>query len=106
MGQQERSQAVLVCKLTQGWKPTKAPLKPSGGSLSYSPWPLLTKLGESDNTEAYLDAFERTTEAAKWPKERRAFFIGPYLPGETLTSLKALEKAEAAVYQQLKWDMK
>lgn len=46
--------------------------------------------------------FERTAEAAKWPKEQWTFFLGPYLSGKALAALKALEKTEAASYKELK----
>lgn len=35
-------------------------------------------------------------EAAYWPKEQWAFLIGPYLSGDALVALMALEKVEAA----------
>lgn len=102
VGQQEHSQAVLLHELTQSWKPADAPPASGGGALGRSPWPLLTKLGDSDDREAYLEAFERTAEAAKWPPEQLSFFLEPYLSGEALAALKALDKAEAADYKQLK----
>lgn len=83
-------------ELTQGWRPQEGTERGIGGSpLSKSPWPPLMKLGGKDNIEAYLEAFECTVEAAKWPKEQWAFFIGLYISGEALSVLQALEKQEA-----------
>lgn len=87
-------------ELVQAWHPQGIPR--DGGTLNRSPWPLLTKLGEKDDVEAYLEAFKRTAEAAQWPKDQWVFFLGPYLSGEALLAIKALEKPGIANYAALK----
>lgn len=100
VGQQERGQAMLVRELTRVWKPAEGAL--GAGPLGRSPWPLLTKLGESDNIEAYLEVFERTAEAARWPSDQWAIILGPHLLGDALLAVKAMEKVEAMNYEKVK----
>lgn len=96
IGQQERSQAILVQELMKGWRLEKAPTD-TGSPLSRTPWPLLTKLGAADDVDAYFKALKCTAKAAKFGKDQWAFLIGPYLSGEALAALKALEKTEALI---------
>lgn len=70
VGQQERGQALLMRELVKVWKSQEGTPTAPGRGLGCSPWPLLTKLGESDDIKAYLESFERNAEAAKWPKDQ------------------------------------
>ena len=62
----------------------------------------LAKLGPDDDIEAFLVTFEKTAEAAQWPRAQWSYVIGPYLTGEAQATLKALEKEEATDYRTLK----
>lgn len=42
-------------------------------------------LGPEDDTEAFLETFERVAETAKWPKDHWACLLSPYLMGEAPT---------------------
>ncbi|XP_054841809.1 uncharacterized protein LOC129333892 [Eublepharis macularius] len=97
--QQQESQATLLRGLAQalGGGGAGAPLGPSRGTPFQ-----LTKLGETDEIDAYLEAFERTAEAAQWPQAQWAFILGPYLTGEAQAALRALPKEEGADYRALK----
>lgn len=62
----------------------KGDLSPGLENLGHSPWPLLTKLTEEDDIEAYLEAFEMTTEETQWLWAQWVFLLRLYLPEETL----------------------
>lgn len=71
----------------------------SAGKTSWCP---LTKLGPDDEIEAYLETFERTAEAAQWPRDQWAHILGPYLTGEAQAAVRTLSKQDAASYKAVK----
>lgn len=73
-----------------------------GEGTPRTPWSALAKMGPEDDVEAYLEAFERTAEAAGWPNDRWAAIVGSYLTGEAQAAVKALEKADALDYAKVK----
>ncbi|KAL8221818.1 UNVERIFIED_CONTAM: hypothetical protein K2H54_074532 [Gekko kuhli] len=48
--------------------------------------PLLTKLGQEDEIEAFLEAFVCTAEVAQWLVDQWAFILGYYLTKEAQAS--------------------
>ncbi|KAM4034890.1 uncharacterized protein ACNLHF_021602 [Anomaloglossus baeobatrachus] len=60
------------------------------------------KLTTEDDVEAYLTTFERTAEREKWPKERWADLLAPFLAGEAQKAYFDLELEAAHDFDKLK----
>ncbi|XP_069371637.1 uncharacterized protein [Paralichthys olivaceus] len=62
----------------------------------------LPKLGETDDVEAYLHAFEATATREEWPKTQWVGLLAPFLSGETLKAYQDVEASIEQDYDQLK----
>uniref|UniRef100_A0A9J8DD92 SCAN box domain-containing protein n=1 Tax=Cyprinus carpio carpio TaxID=630221 RepID=A0A9J8DD92_CYPCA len=75
-------------------------------SASPSPIPAahmpLTKMGASDDPEAFLDLFERTAEACEWPSTSWPVRLIPLLSGEAQKAAQQLPVQNLLVYADLK----
>ena len=62
----------------------------------------LTKLGATDDVEAYLTTFERMMVVYEVPKERWAFMLAPQLTGKAQQAFAAMDMALSADYDEVK----
>ncbi|XP_075779883.1 uncharacterized protein LOC142830215 [Pelodiscus sinensis] len=62
----------------------------------------LAKLGEEDDTEAFLVTFERVAIAARWPQEHWATILAPYLSGPAQLAYRSLSDRDALCYYKVK----
>ena len=60
----------------------------------------LTKLGATDDIEAYLTTFERMMVAYKVPKERWAFMLASQLTGKAQQAYAAMDLALRSLLQE------
>lgn len=59
-------------------------------------------MGPKDDVEVYLETFERSAVAARWPREHWAAIVGSYLSREAQGAVKAMDSADATDYDKLK----
>ncbi|XP_073727643.1 uncharacterized protein [Misgurnus anguillicaudatus] len=65
----------------------------------------IPKMGECDDVEAYLHAFETTAFREKWPKDQWAKILAPFLSGESQKAFLDLDPTWANNYDSLKKEM-
>ncbi|XP_052408614.1 uncharacterized protein LOC127953409 isoform X3 [Carassius gibelio] len=72
---------------------------PSSSPAAHMP---LTKMGPTDDPEAFLELFERTAEACGWPEDSWPVRIIPLLSGEAQKAAQQLPVQNLLVYANLK----
>ncbi|XP_073728094.1 uncharacterized protein [Misgurnus anguillicaudatus] len=65
----------------------------------------IPKMGECDDVEAYLHAFETTAFREKWPKDQWAKILAQFLSGESQKAFLDLDPTWANNYDSLKKEM-
>uniref|UniRef100_A0AAQ4S4F2 SCAN box domain-containing protein n=1 Tax=Gasterosteus aculeatus aculeatus TaxID=481459 RepID=A0AAQ4S4F2_GASAC len=72
------------------------PIKPSD---------YLSKMGATDDVEAFLHAFEATAARKAWPRDQWVGLLAPFLTGESLNALRDLGPDQATDYKALKTEV-
>uniref|UniRef100_K7EYB8 SCAN box domain-containing protein n=1 Tax=Pelodiscus sinensis TaxID=13735 RepID=K7EYB8_PELSI len=62
----------------------------------------LTKMGATDDPEAYLTTFERVATTARWPESHWATILAPYLTGQAQLAYRSLSDRDALHYYKVK----
>ncbi|XP_075762946.1 uncharacterized protein LOC142819454 [Pelodiscus sinensis] len=62
----------------------------------------LTKMGATDDPEAYLTTFERVATTARWPESHWATILAPYLTGQAKLAYRSLSDRDALHYYKVK----
>ncbi|XP_051989667.1 zinc finger protein 445-like [Xyrauchen texanus] len=66
------------------------------------PPPALQKMGPADDTEAFIDLFERTAEIWGWPQDQWAARLVPLLSGEAQLAAQQLPASSLLAYPDLR----
>ena len=64
--------------------------------------PKLTKLGESDDIEAYLTTFERMMAAYGMDRSQWVYGLAPHLTGKAQQAYAAMSTEDASTYEEVK----
>ncbi|KAM4026882.1 uncharacterized protein ACNLHF_022761, partial [Anomaloglossus baeobatrachus] len=75
------------------------------GSVRKAVRQALQKMTPGDDVEAFLAVFERVAEREKWPKERWADLLAPFLAGEAQKAYFDLEPEAAHDFDKLKGEI-
>ncbi|XP_067236718.1 uncharacterized protein [Chanodichthys erythropterus] len=62
----------------------------------------LNKMGPLDDPEVFLDLFERSAEACKWPRDQWSMRLVPLLSGEAQVAAQQLPVPNLLVYEDLR----
>ncbi|XP_063070441.1 uncharacterized protein LOC134461440 [Engraulis encrasicolus] len=65
----------------------------------------ISKMGSTDNVEAYLHAFEATATREGWPKVQWVGLLAPFLTGESLNAVRDLPPDKLTDYDALKTEI-
>ncbi|XP_063075477.1 uncharacterized protein LOC134465637 [Engraulis encrasicolus] len=65
----------------------------------------LSKLGATDDIEAYLHAFEATATREAWPKAQWVGLLAPFLTGESLNAVQDLPPDKVSDYDTLRTEI-
>uniref|UniRef100_A0AAQ4PJ37 SCAN box domain-containing protein n=1 Tax=Gasterosteus aculeatus aculeatus TaxID=481459 RepID=A0AAQ4PJ37_GASAC len=65
----------------------------------------LSKMGATDDVEAFLHAFEATATREAWPRDQWVGLLAPFLTGEALNAVRDLGPDQATDYDALKTEI-
>uniref|UniRef100_A0A8C3T9Z0 SCAN box domain-containing protein n=1 Tax=Chelydra serpentina TaxID=8475 RepID=A0A8C3T9Z0_CHESE len=98
----EHQQQCLQQLATMLPRPTEPQPAGTTGSPSAAPPVRLTKMGPTDDPEAFLVTFERVVLVAGWAPDQWATLLAPYLTGTAQMVYRGLSAEEARDYTQVK----